>query len=77
MTNKSHLALKSRTSNPKKAITLYHELTGNIVYSIIVEAVLTVFWPRIIDVLFQNPKGAFTGSLSTVMNILEDTNLSL
>lgn len=77
MTNKSHLALKSRTSNPKKAITLYHELTGNIVYSIIAEAALTVFWPRIIDVLFQNPKGAFTGSLSTVMNVLEDTNLSL
>lgn len=77
MTNKSRLALKSRTSNPKKAITLYHELTGNIVYSIIVEVVLTVFWPRIINVLLQNPKGDSTGSLSTVMNILEDTNLSL
>ena len=63
MTNKSRLALKSRTSNPKKEI--------------IVEVVLTVFWPRIINVLFQNPKGDSTGSLSTVMNILEDTNLSL
>lgn len=50
MINKSHLALKSRTSNPRKAITLYHELTDDIIYPIIVDAILTVFWPRIINV---------------------------
>lgn len=57
MTNKSHLALKSRTSDPRKAITLYQEPTYNIVYPLIVEAILTVFWPRIMNVTTQNPRG--------------------
>lgn len=59
MINKPHLVPKSRTSNPRKPITLYHELTDNIVHPIIIEAILTVFWPRIINVTISESQEYF------------------
>lgn len=50
MINKFYLVFKFRILNFRKVIILYYELIDDIIYLIIVDVILIVFWLRIINV---------------------------